>query len=91
MSHAEPYVIAISDKKVHTSGTLLGWAPITSATYDVDYTLEYLTTGDLAGSTVLKVLNAAAELSALVLIGFESMLLAARRRTESVAARCLIQ
>ena len=33
----------------------LDWADITSATYGVDYTLEYLTEGDLAGYTVLTV------------------------------------
>ena len=31
------------------------WAGILDATYGVDYTLEYLTTGDLAGYTLLTV------------------------------------
>ncbi|WP_425397359.1 hypothetical protein [Aeoliella sp.] len=31
------------------------WAPITEATYGDDYTLEYFTTGDMAGYTVLTV------------------------------------
>jgi T5SS/PEP-CTERM-associated repeat protein len=35
--------------------TLPGWAPITAATENVDYTLEYLTSGDLAGYTKLTV------------------------------------
>ena len=34
---------------------LADWVPITSATYGDDYTLEYLTTGDLAGYTILTV------------------------------------
>ncbi len=34
---------------------LADWAPITDATYGDDYTLEYLTTGDLAGYTLLTV------------------------------------
>ncbi len=37
------------------SADLVDWAPITDATYGDDYTLEYLTTGDLAGYTVLTV------------------------------------
>ena len=36
---------------------LSDWTNITSATYGDDYTLEYLTTGDLAGYTVLTVLT----------------------------------
>ena len=35
--------------------SLPGWAPITIATEGTDYTLEYLTTGDLAGYTKLTV------------------------------------
>jgi len=31
------------------------WAPLTTATYGEDYTLEYLTTGELAGYTLLTV------------------------------------
>jgi T5SS/PEP-CTERM-associated repeat protein len=31
------------------------WAPLTSATFGTDYTLEYLTTGELAGYTLLTV------------------------------------
>ena len=36
---------------------LTAWTNITSATYGDDYTLEYLSTGDLAGYTVLTVLT----------------------------------
>jgi T5SS/PEP-CTERM-associated repeat protein len=35
--------------------SLNAWAPITTATRDVDYKLEYLTDGDLAGYTLLTV------------------------------------
>lgn len=35
--------------------TLAAWAPLTSATFGVDYTLEYQITGDLAGYTLLTV------------------------------------
>ncbi len=37
------------------NATLGSWAPLTTATYGTDYTLEYLTTGDLAGYTLLTV------------------------------------
>lgn len=36
-------------------GSLSDWSPLTSATLGVDYALEYLTTGDLAGYTLLTV------------------------------------
>ena len=35
--------------------SILDWANITGATYDQKYTLEYLTTGDLTGFTMLTV------------------------------------
>jgi hypothetical protein len=35
--------------------SLTDWAPIIEAIYGEDYTLEYLTTGDLAGYTLLTV------------------------------------
>jgi fibronectin-binding autotransporter adhesin len=36
---------------------LASWAPLTTATYGTDYTLEYLTTGQLTGYTALTVLT----------------------------------
>lgn len=36
-------------------GSVLDWADITGAAYGIDYTLEYLTDGDLAGYTMLTV------------------------------------
>ena len=47
------------------------WAAITDATYGVDYTLEYLTEGDLAGYTVLTV----PEPVSILLLGLGSLLL----------------
>jgi T5SS/PEP-CTERM-associated repeat protein len=44
-----------SDAIRYWSTDLADWAPITDATYGIDYTLEYLTSGDLAGHTVLTV------------------------------------
>ena len=35
--------------------SILGWDYITNATYGTDYTLGYLTEGDLAGYTVLTI------------------------------------
>lgn len=35
--------------------TLSNWSPLTAAAFGTDYTLEYLTTGDLAGYTLLTV------------------------------------
>lgn len=46
--------------------SLPGWAPITAATEGVDYTLEYLTSGDLAAYTMLTV-HAVPEPASLVL------------------------
>jgi len=37
------------------NASLDDWAPLTTATYGEDYTLDYLTTGDLAGYTLLTV------------------------------------
>ena len=37
------------------NATLADWSPLTAATFGTDYTLQYLTTGDLAGYTVLTV------------------------------------
>jgi T5SS/PEP-CTERM-associated repeat protein len=39
----------------HWDATLADWSPLTAATYGEDYTLSYLTEGDLAGYTLLTV------------------------------------
>ena len=53
------------------------WADITGATYGEDYTLSYLTAGDLAGYTVLTV----PEPATLSLLALGGLALIRRRRT----------
>ncbi len=49
---------------------LADWAVLTGATPGIDYTLEYLTTGELAGYTLLTVCaSVVPEPAALVLVG----------------------
>ena len=62
--------------------TVPGWADITGATEDVDYTLDYLSTGDLAGSTKLTVNTTIPEPSSILLLclGAFSLFGFARRR-----------
>jgi T5SS/PEP-CTERM-associated repeat protein len=63
--------------------SLHGWASIADATYGDDYTLEYLTSGDLAGYTLLTVYTPTPipEPTAVVMLGFGAMLFAAGRRS----------
>jgi T5SS/PEP-CTERM-associated repeat protein len=50
------------------NASLSDWAPLTTAIYGDDYTLQYLTEGDLAGYTLLTVGTAIPEPSCLALI-----------------------
>lgn len=61
--------------------SLSDWAHITTATYGTDYTLEYLTTGELAGYTLLTVGTAVPEPAAITLIVALAASMFARRRT----------
>jgi hypothetical protein len=58
--------------------SILDWADITSATYSLDYTLEYIDdiTSDLSGYTVLTV----PEPATLLLISLGSLMLHRRKR-----------
>ncbi len=65
-----------------------GWAPLTAATLGVDYTLEYLAAGDLAGYTLLTVGNFVPEPStAILLFGGLAMSVLGRRRQRSSEIR----
>jgi T5SS/PEP-CTERM-associated repeat protein len=55
------------------------WANITEAEYGVDYTLEYLTEGDLTGYTLLTV-TAVPELATMSLLGVGALALLRKRR-----------
>jgi len=48
-------IIAGTDAIRYWDESIAGWADITGATYGIDYTLEYLTEGDLAGYTMLTI------------------------------------
>jgi hypothetical protein len=48
-------LISGTDAIRYWDATVEDWAPLTSATYGDDYTLEYLTSGELAGYTLLTV------------------------------------
>ena len=61
--------------------SLNGWASIADATYGDDFTLEYLTSGELAGYTKLTVFTPIPEPTAVVMLGFGAMLFAAARRS----------
>ena len=56
--------------------SVLDWADIAAATYGIDYTLEYLTEGDLTGYTMLTV----PEPGMMVLFGLGSLVLRRRRK-----------
>jgi T5SS/PEP-CTERM-associated repeat protein len=56
------------------------WAPLTEATYGDDYTLEYLTSGDLAGYTLLTVGVVVPEPATFVLLILGVVSCCARRR-----------
>lgn len=60
--------------------SLPGWAHLTAATEGVDYTLDYHTSGDLEGFTVLTVFTPILEPTAVVMLGFAATLFAASRR-----------
>ena len=51
--------------------SISGWADITGATYGQDYTLNYITEGDLAGYTALII----PEPATLALLGFGGLLI----------------
>ncbi|MBN1456659.1 MAG: PEP-CTERM sorting domain-containing protein [Sedimentisphaerales bacterium] len=57
------------------NSSIAGWADITGATYGIDYTLEYLTEGDLAGYTMLTV----PEPATMLLFGLGGLLLRKRK------------
>lgn len=59
-----------------------GWANITGATYGEDYTLDYITDGDLAGYTMLTV-TAVPEPATLCVMAFGAAALLRRRRREA--------
>jgi T5SS/PEP-CTERM-associated repeat protein len=48
-------LISGTDAIRYWDASLADWSPLTAATYGTDYTLKYLTTGDLAGYTLLTV------------------------------------
>jgi T5SS/PEP-CTERM-associated repeat protein len=56
-----------TDNIRYWNASLSDWAPLTTAIYGADYTLEYLTTGDLAGYTLLTVGTAVPEPTAWLL------------------------
>ena len=56
------------------------WADITGATNGVDYTLDYLTTGDLTGYTVLTVMTPVPEPATLSLLAIGGLALLRRRK-----------
>ena len=55
------------------------WADITTATYGDDYTMDYLTEGDLAGYTMLTVTTPIPEPAGLTLLALAAAILLCRR------------
>ena len=68
-----------SDAIRYWDDSISDWDNITNATYGDDYTLEYLSTGNLAGYTMLTV-TAVPEPATMGLLGLGGLLLLIRRR-----------
>ena len=71
-----------SDAIRYWDESLADWSPLVNATIDDDYSLKYLTTGDLAGYTLLRVGNRVPEPGALILILASTPFMALRSRRQ---------
>ncbi len=67
------------DIRYWDESSLSGWAHISGATYGEDYTLEYMTAGNLTGFTVLTV-TAVPEPATLAMLAFGAVALMRRRK-----------